>query len=192
MTAAAGSKFLTWGTLDGRLLEIVRVASFERGLRATGTIVRAGRYGASYNLIVGADGVVRRLVVRTESAEGPRSLSLTRNPDGNWVSESNSGSSPMPSLAKAEDVYLRGSVFAACLPIMRTGLYKEVTSVSGITADVHLPSLTVEPAEHHGTTTELSDQGARIHYSGAFSDRELLVDDEGYLIRVEGLVQRLD
>ena len=104
MTAAAGSKFLTWGTLDGRLLEIVRVASFERGLRATGTIVRAGRYGASYNLIVGAAGEVRRLVVRTESADGPRSLSLTRNPDGNWVSESNAGSSPMPALAKAEDV----------------------------------------------------------------------------------------
>jgi hypothetical protein len=189
---AAGSKFLTWGTLDGRLLEIVRVSSFESGLRAIGTIVRAARYGASYNLIVGTDGVVRRLSVRTESADGPRSLSLTRNPDGNWVSESNSGSSPMPSLAKAEDVYLRGSVFAACLPIIRTRLYQEVTTVSGIAADVHLPSLTVEPAEHHGTTTELSEQGARIHYTGAFGDRELLVDDEGYLISVEGLVQRLD
>jgi hypothetical protein len=132
------------------------------------------------------------MTVRTESVDGPRTLSLTRNPDGNWVSENATGSSPMPTLTEAHDIYLRGSIFAACLPIRRTGMYNAMTEVSGVTADVHLPSLTVEATAHHGRTTELTEQGARIHYSGAFGDRELLVDDEGYLIRVEGLVQRLD
>ncbi len=182
---------LTWGSADGRLLETVRVSSTGQGLRATGHLVRAGIYGAAYSMLVDPDGVVRRMSVQTDSLDGGRSLTLTRNPDGNWVSESPTGSAPMPALADAQDVYLRGSAFAVSLPIRRTGAHRQVGVVSGTAADVHLPSLSVEATVHQGTTTEVTDAGAKIQYAGVFGNRELTVDTDGYLISVEGLIQRL-
>ena len=182
---------LTWGSADGRWLETVRIRPFEGGLRATGHIVRAGGYGASYSVIVGADGVVRRASVQTDAVNGERSLALTRNPSGNWVSESSTSSTPRLELAEAKDVYLRGSAFTASLPIRRLGAYREIGTVSGVAADVHLPSLTIDASVHQGVTTRVDDGGATIEYSGTFAAQTMTVDADGFVLTFGDTIKRL-
>jgi len=191
VTNASEPILLTWGSSDGRWLETVRIRPFEGGLRATGHIVRAGRYGASYSVIVGGDGVVRRASVETDAVNGERSLALTRNPTGNWLSESSTSSTPLRELAEAKDVYLRGSAFTASLPIRRLELHHNLGTVTGVAADVQLPALTVQASMHQGVTTRVDGDGATIEYSGAFPEQLITVDADGFVLTVGDSIKRL-
>lgn len=185
---------LSYSSPDGRQVETVRVALSELGLRATGYIVSAGEhaYGASYSVVVDSGGRSRRMTVRCDDADGERSLALTRSPGGPWVAEGPSGSSPLPELDDAVDIYLAGSAFAASLALRRLSLQQQAgTEVTVTVASISLPGLLVSPVQHHGRNESVTEQGARIAYSGPFGDREFVVDPDGLFVSSEGLMARL-
>ncbi len=185
---------LTYTSPDGHHLETVRVVLTERGVRAAGFIVSAGKltYGASYSVIADADGYTRRATVRCVTADGERSLTLTRSPDGPWLAEGAGGTAtPVPELAPALDVYLGGSPFSASLAIRRLNLQAEPAEHTVTVAAISLPSLTVKPVEHHARTVSVDDNGATISYSGPFGDRNITVDTEGLFVESAGLATRL-
>lgn len=193
MTAASSNALiLTWTSPDRRLLETVRLVRSDRGLRATGYIVSAGNFGATYSILVDTEGNARRFTVRTDSSHGERSLSLTRSDGGPWLAGEATGSSPMPALSEANDIFLDGSAFTASLPIRRLGLHKATGTQSGPMVQVTLPTLAVAATEHTVTTTEANADGAVLQYSGRMGDRELRVDADGFLIESAGLSFRLD
>lgn len=185
---------ISYASPDGRQVETVRVATAGLALRATGYIVSAGEhaYGASYSVVADAEGRSRRMTVRSDDADGERSLSLTRSPGGPWIAETATGSVPQPALDDAVDIYLVGSAFAASLPIRRLRLNAEVGAETEVTvASISLPGLVVTPVLHRGRNESVDADGARIAYSGPFGDRVLLVDADGLFASSDGLMARL-
>ena len=185
---------ISYSSPDGRQVETVRVALAGLAVRATGYIVSAGEhpYGASYSVVVDAEGRSRRMTVRSDDADGERSLSLTRSPGGPWIAESATGAAPQPELDEAVDIYLVGSAFAASLPIRRLALNTEAGGSAEVTvASISLPGLVVSPVLHHGRNESVSAEEARIAYSGPFGDRQLVVDPDGIFVSSEGLMARL-
>lgn len=185
---------ISYSSPDGLQVETVRVAVTGLGLRATGYLcaARTPAYGASYSITVDAQGRSRRITVRCDDADGERSLSLTRSPDGPWISETVAGTVQHPDLVDALDVYLDGSPFTASLPVRRTGLQAEVGRHSETTvAQITLPDLTISPVVHRGSTIEVTDAGARIDYLGSYGAHVVEVDPDGIFIRAEGLRDRI-
>ncbi len=194
MTEPTTSKMISYASPDGRQVETVRVAMSGQALRATGYIVSTGErpYGASYSVMVDAQGRSRRMTVRSDDADGERSLSLSRSPGGPWVTETATGSHPRPELDPAVGIYLVGSAFAASLPIRRLGLHTEAGLEEDLlVASISLPALEVTPVRHHLRNESVGEDGSRIAYSGPFGDRELLVDRDGLFVSSEGLMSRL-
>jgi hypothetical protein len=185
---------ISYASPDGRQVETVRVSLSGLALRATGYIVSAGQhpYGASYSVVVDNEGRSRRMTVRSDDADGERSLSLTRSPGGPWVAETATGSVPQPDLDEAVDIYLVGSAFAASLPVRRLGLATQQGVAQDVTvASISLPGLVVTPVVHHGRNEAVDADGARIAYSGPFGDRVIVVDGDGLFASSEGLMARL-
>ncbi len=194
VTEPTTAKMISYSSPDGRQMETVRVALSGLALRATGYIVSAGGapYGASYSVVVDAEGRTRRMTVRSDDLDGERSLSLTRSPDGPWIAETATGSTPQPGLDEADDVYLVGSAFAASLPIRRLGVHRQPGGSAEVTiASVSLPGLVVSPVMHRGRNESVDADGAHIAYSGPFGARHLVVDPDGLFVSSEGLMSRL-
>jgi hypothetical protein len=57
------ARLLTWSSDDGRRLETVRIVVTDRGLRASGYLVVAGKrsYGASYSVLCDAEALFVKL-----------------------------------------------------------------------------------------------------------------------------------
>lgn len=193
VTADQGpARFFAWSSEDGRRLETVRVVMTERGLRASGYLVRVGRhsYGASYSVLCDAAGRTRRVTLHSDSAVTERGLSLTRTPGGPWLDGAGK-SPPMPDLDLALDVDFFASVFSNSLAVRRLGLHRRLGQESVVVAEVQFPDLTVEPVVHHYRTVELSEHGARLRHQGPNGHHELTVDREGFVIDVPHLSYRL-
>jgi hypothetical protein len=185
---------ISYTSADGRKVESVRVAVSGLALRATGYIVSAQdpAYGASYSVVVDAEGRTRRITVRCDDVSGERSLSLTRSRGGPWIVESVAGSSPLPALAEAVDAFISDSAFSVSLPVRRLAMHRTAGAEAEITvASISLPDLTVTPQVHHGRTESVSDDGALIAYSGQNRERTVVVDDDGLFVRAEGLSERV-
>jgi hypothetical protein len=173
-------------------LETVRVVMTERGMRASGYLVRVGKlsFGASYSVLCDAAGRTRRLTVHSDSATTERGLSLTRTPGGPWLDGAGK-SPPMPDLDLAFDVDLTSSVFSNSLAIRRLGLHRREGLESVVVAEVDFPDLNVAPVVHHYRTVEVTDHGARLRHQGPSGHHDLLVDQEGFVIDVPHLSYRL-
>lgn len=186
------ARFLTWSSDDGRRLETVRVVMTERGLRASGYLVRVGKkgFGASYSVLCDAAGRTRRVTLHSDSAVTERGLSLTRTPGGPWLDGAGK-SPPMPDLDLAFDVDFVASVFSNSLAIRRLGLHRRLGLESVVVAEVAFPDLTVEPAVHHYRTVELDEHGARLRHQGPNGHHEFTVDREGFVLDVAHLSYRL-
>lgn len=185
---------ISYSSPNGRKVESVRVAVNGLALRATGYIVSTEdpAYGASYSIVVDAEGRTRRITVRCDDVSGERSLSLTRSPGGPWVAESVAGSAPLPLLGEAIDVFVADSAFSASLPVRRLGLHRTVGAEAEVTvASISLPDLAVTPATHHGRNQSVTDEGALIAYSGSYGERTVTVDSDGLFLRTEGLIERV-
>lgn len=188
------SQMISYASPDTSKVECVRVASSGLSLRATGYIVSTTRptYGASFSVVVDAEGRTKRFAVRCDDADGERSVSLTRSAGGPWIAEDATGSTPQPDLVDAVDVYLSGSAFSASLPIRRLGLHQAVGSEASVTvASINLPDLTITALQHRGHTEEIVDGSARIAYSGSYGRRNVWVDPNGILLATDGLVARV-
>lgn len=194
VTEPSIAKMISYSSLDGRKVESVRVAFAGLALRATGYIVSTQdpAYGASYSIVVDAEGRTRRITVRSDDVSGERSLSLTRSPGGPWVAESVAGSAPLPALSDAIDVYVAGSAFSASLPIRRLGLHRSVGAEAHVTvASISLPELEVTAAVHGGHNESMTDDGAMIEYLGSHGERAVLVDQDGLFVQTDGLIERV-
>jgi hypothetical protein len=185
-------RFFTWSSDDGRRLETVRVVMTERGLRASGYLVRVGRpsFGASYSILCDAAGRSRRVTLHSDSASTERGLSLTRTPGGPWLDGAGK-SPPMPDLDLALDVDLTASVFSNSLAIRRLGLHRRDGQESVVVAEVDFPDLTVAPVVHHYRTLEVTEHGARLRHQGPAGHHDLVVDREGFVMDVPHLSYRL-
>lgn len=186
------ARLLTWSSDDGRRLETVRVVVTDRGMRASGYLVVAGKhsFGASYSVLCDAEGRTRRLTVRSDSAITERGLSLTRAPGGPWLDGAGK-SPPMPELDLAHDVDLTASAFTNSLTIRRLGLHRRIGAESVMVSEVGIPDLRVSPVEHHYRTTHLTDHGARIAHRGPAGDHDITVDRHGFVIDLPHLSYRL-
>ncbi len=186
------ARFFSWSSDDGRRLETVRVVMTERGLRASGYLVRVGKqsFGASYSVLCDAAGRTRRVTLRSDSAATERGLSLTRTPGGPWLDGAGK-SPPMPDLDMAFDVDLTTSVFSNSLAIRRLGLHRRYGQESVVAAEVGFPDLTVEPVVHHYRTLEIGEHGARLRHQGPSGRHDLTVDSEGFVLDLPHLSYRL-
>jgi hypothetical protein len=184
---------LTWTSDDQRRLETVRVVLTERGLRASGHIVSAAGdpFGVAYTLLVDPEGRSRRLTVTTDSGTGERSLTLSRVPGGQWVSDNGSGSRTLTQVEAALDVDLTASAFTNSLAIRRLGLHRAVGSATLTVASVGGPDPEVGAVTHTYTTVSADSQGAVIAYSGPLGDSELVIDADGFVVHFPGLSDRL-
>lgn len=185
---------ISYSSPDGRKVESVRVAVSGLALRATGYIVSTQdpAYGASYSIVVDAEGRTRRITVRCDDVSGERSLSLTRSQGGPWIAESVSGSSPLPALSDAVDVFVADSAFSASLPVRRLALHRTAGAEAEITvASISLPDLAVTPEVHSGRNESVTADGALIAYSGPYGHQTVVVDKDGLFVRAEGLTERV-
>ncbi len=186
---------LTWSSDGQRRLETVRTVITERGLRANGYIVQAGSYGASYSLLVDAQGRSRRITVQSDSPQGERHLSLTRTPGGPWVVESTSGSNPLHALDEALDVDLESSTFTNALILRRTRVTSGDPDGPGVGAEtkvtvarISMPTLTVEAVEQSYT---YRGDGV-VSFRGPIGQAELTVDENSFVIDFPGVSHRLN
>jgi len=186
------ARLLTWSSDDGRRLETVRIVVTDRGLRASGYLVVAGKhsFGASYSVLCDADGRTRRLTVQSDSAVTERGLSLTRTPGGPWLDGAGK-SPPMPDLDLALDVDLTASAFTNSLAIRRLGLHRRMGAETVTVTEVGVPDLRVGPVEHHYRTTAVTDSGARIQHRGPAGSHDITVDLDGFVLDLPHLSYRL-
>ncbi|HEY5881261.1 MAG TPA: putative glycolipid-binding domain-containing protein [Nakamurella sp.] len=192
MSADRGpARFFSWSSEDGRRLETVRVVMTERGLRASGYLVRVGKqsFGASYSVLCDSAGRTRRITLHSDSAVTERGLSLTRTPGGPWLDGAGK-SSPKADLDLAFDVDFAASVFSNSLAIRRLDLHRRLGQESVVVAEVDFPDLIVQPVVHHYRTLELDEQGARLRHQGPNGHHELTVDREGFVLDVAHLSYR--
>jgi uncharacterized protein len=190
--AAPSAQLLTWSSDDGRRLETVRVVITERGLRANGYIVVAGRtsFGVSYSVLCDAVGRTRRLTVRSDSSMSERGLSMTRTPGGPWL-DGVGKSSPQTDLDLAVDIDLTASAFTNSLAIRRLGLHQQRGDEEITVAEVGVPELGVEAVKQYYRTVETTNDGARIDYDGLAGRHRLTVDRLGFVVDVPHLSYRL-
>lgn len=179
---------------DDLLLETARVTRSDRGLRASGYLVRNSddaerAYGSWYELLCDPRGELRRLTIRSDSVFGERSLSLTRAPEGPWVLDRADGTVSDAALADASDVVLAGSLLTLSLPAHRLGLHaSEVdasTEVEVAVIDIPEFSLSSERVTYRTLSTSVTDLGsiAEIAATGGNGDSVLSIDADGLLPR---------
>lgn len=185
VTEPMTARMLSYSSPDGTTVETVRVSYSGLALRATGYIVstRDPAYGASYSIVVDAEGRTKRITVRCDDVDGERSLTLTRHVDGPWIAETVAGSTPLPALSAAIDVYIADSAFSASLPVRRLGLHRQAGAEAELTvASISLPDLAVTPIVHRGRTEAVDGDGAHIAYAGTYGQRTVTVDPDGLFI----------
>jgi hypothetical protein len=187
---------LSWSSDVNRRLETVRTVITERGLRANGYIIEASDspYGATYSLLVDAQGRTRRLAVESDSVEGERHLALTRTPGGPWVVESTAGSSPLYALNEAQDVDLESSAFTNALDLRRLVASSQPDGGPEIgheftakVAFIAMPSLVVRSVQHSYT---FRGDGV-VSYRGPAGEADLTIDHQNFVVDFPGLSRRL-
>ena len=191
---------LTWQAHGVPRMESARVQVTDRGLKAAGRVVGGScpehpAFSASYDLLLGADGVTRRLSMRSVVAQGERQVSLTRNAEGFWLVDHGQG----PRRAEfdgALDVDVVLSPLFNALVVRRLGLHSA--------AEPGTPTATADVPVVYVTLPELTVSGEVLHYAvapgaapGVVSVRtplgsaELTVDDEGFVLDYPGLAARV-
>jgi len=184
---------LTWRAEDGHGLEGARLSFLHAlAIRAQGRLVRPD-FTASYRLIVGDDGLLKRLSVVSDTIERDRSLVMNRAGDGYWLLDTGSGRSVRTELGGAVDVDLSVSPMLNALPIRRLGLHREAGEHTMQVAYVTLPELEVRQVQQtYRTVSTLSESGtAVIAFESAGQSGELVVDADGLLVSYPGVVSRL-
>ena len=195
---------LTWQAYGAPRMESARVQVTDRGLKAAGRVVGGScpehpAFSASYDLLLGADGITRRLSMRSVVAQGERQVSITRNTEGFWLVDHGQG----PRSAEfdgALDVDVVLSPLFNALAVRRLGLHS--AAETGIpTADVPvvyvtLPELTVSGEVLHyevapGAVAPGSAAGSVVSVRTPLGSAELTVDDEGFVLDYPGLAARV-
>lgn len=186
---------VTWQGLTGPRLESARLVLSENRIKASGRVVAAGigdfeAYNASFELAVGEDGVVSRLLLRSTTAEEERQISLSRTEDGVWLVDRGRGAE-RSEFDGAVDVNLQSSVLFNALPVRRLGLHREQGEHELPVVWVSLPDLSVSLVRESYRTVSVNDDGAVIEFARGDVGAQLTVDADGLVVAYPDLARRV-
>ena len=190
---------LTWQAHGAPRMESARVQVTERGVKVFGRVVGGScpehpAFSASYDLLLGADGVTRRLSMRSVVAQGERQVSITRNTEGFWLVDHGQG----PRRAEfdgALDVDVVLSPLFNALVVRRLGLHSAaapgIPAVAVPVVYVTLPELTVSGEVLHYALGPGAVAGSVVAVRTPLGNAELTVDEEGFVLDYPGLAARV-
>jgi uncharacterized protein len=190
-TAAPGTRLgsapidVAWTALQWDGFEHVIASHGPAGFRADSWMILADPSPArvSYQLTCDSQWQVTALAIRVTDAASDRTLTLSREPAGDWHAQ---GDRPLPDLRGCTDVDINRSPLTNTLPIRRLdfGAARDIDVVY-----VSVPELTVRRARQR---YELLSAGRPVYRyeSGSFR-ADLPVDDDGIVIDYPGLWRRV-
>jgi uncharacterized protein len=188
---------LTWQGVAGPRLESVRLLVSENRLRASGRLIVADRdgnggesYSASFEVSSDETGTVRRLLLRTTTAEEQRQVSISRTEDGVWLIDHGQGVE-RDEFGGATEVDVDGAVLFNALPVRRLGLHREPGSHELPVVSVALPELSVRLTRQTYRTVSIGPEGAVINRAEGDSSVDLTVDADGFVVDSPGLARRV-
>ncbi len=171
-----------WTTSDERGLEHLAVKSAAGGITARSAIIApGGKHAFTYHVV--CDEAWRTLSLSVAEIGG-RALELRSNGHGVWQVDGRAA----PALDLALDIDLSASPFTNTLPIRRHPL-DVGASVEIVTAFVAFPDLDVQPGPQR--YTRLSDRTYLFESLDEDFEREITVDDEGFVLDYPGLFRRV-
>ncbi|PQO91880.1 hypothetical protein C5614_25150 [Massilia phosphatilytica] len=174
-----------WATEQGGGLEHVELETGEAGVTAEGVLIgpAGGRlFACSYLLRCDEQWRVRSLDVHVA---GKGAVSLHADGAGNWL---DADGTPLPALQGCTDVDLSGSPFTNTLPIRRLGDALQARQEIRV-AYVDLPKLDVQPVAQ--AYTRVTPDRVRFESLSRPFAADLDVDDDGLVLRYEGLFTRV-
>jgi hypothetical protein len=194
------TSLVIWRSDDGRGMEGTRLLIGPTGLRAVGRMVHAGGatdppFTASYELVAGPDGALRRLSVVSATAGRERHLTLRPTDDGFWMVDAATGGG-RSEFDGAVDVDLAFSSMFTTLPIRRLGLHRDAGDHRLPVVFVALPELTTEVVEQRYRAVSPLGAGERpdealVGFAWAGFTAELVVDADAVVTSYPGVASRI-
>jgi hypothetical protein len=186
---------VTWQGLTGPRMESARLVLSEQRIKGSGRVVAAAiegkeAYNASFELSVGENGVVSRLLLRSATAEEERTMSLSRTEDGMWIVDRGRGAERRD-FEGALDVNLQSSVLFNALPVRRLGLHREAGEHELPVVWVSLPDLSVSLVRERYRTISVDENGSVLALDRGDASVELSVDSNGLVVEYPGLARRV-
>ncbi len=183
MTADLGWTALQWPGMEHAI-----VSDDADGMTAASHVVlgESGLVTVAYRLACDAGWRFRRLTIDVASAGNERTLTLTHE-DGGWLENGTS----RPDLARCIDIDINCTPLTNTLPIRRLDWSAGATHDIDV-AYVSVPELEVRKARQR--YTRLNGDGAdlsRFRYESGSFERDLSVDDRGFVLDYPGLWGRL-
>jgi hypothetical protein len=177
---------VTWQGYQEPRLEQVRLLLSEPSprFRASGRLVTAGpreQFSASFELSVGDDSTVKRLLLRSATVEEERQISVSRTADGAWLIDHGSGAE-RATFDSAVDVDVQFVVLFNSIPIRRLNLHREAGEAVLPVVRVSLPDLSVQVVEHAYRTVSIGDETSVINFSSGDFTADLTVDSRGFVL----------
>lgn len=177
-------EMVTWQSYGEPRLEQVRMFLSDQRLRASGRLVSAGpneQFSGSFELSVGEDGTVTRLLLRTATVEVERQISVSHTADGAWLIDHGQGAE-RAEFDGAVDVDVQFVVLFNSIPIRRLGLHREAGEQTLPVVRVSLPDLSVQVVEQTYRTVSVGEESAVVNFaSGDFSE-DLTIDAQGMVL----------
>ncbi len=203
---AERTRFVAWrGDDDPDRLEAATITLGADRFSVLGTS-RAAEYSTSWALATGAWWVTERLEVGVTGHGWWRHLTLSRDPDGHWTSESETaGVADLPEAGIVDAASIDGALdcdLALCpvtnsMPILRLGLLAAADPETELVmAWVDLPSLRVIRSDQVYSAVrpfETEQGSAVVRYQSANRSfvADLTVDEDGLVIDYPGLARRI-
>jgi uncharacterized protein len=195
------TSLVIWRSDDGRGMEGTRLLIGPTGLRAVGRMVHGGGdaadlpFTASYELVAGPDGALRRLSVVSATAGRERHLTLRPTDDGFWMVDAATGGG-RSEFDGAVDVDLAFSPMFNTLPIRRLGLHRDAGDHRLPVVFVALPELTTEVVEQRYRAVSPLGEGERpdeavVGFAWGGFTAELVVDADAVVTSYPGVASRI-
>ncbi len=183
--SARRPEMVTWqGYREPRLEQVRLLLSDQRRLRASGRLVTAGpdeAFSASFEVGVGEEGTVKRLLLRSATVEEEKQISLSRTADGAWLVDSGKGSE-RAEFDGAMDVDVQFVVLFNSIPIRRLGLHREAGEHVLPVVRVSLPDLSVRVVEQTYRTVSVGEETSVVNFSSGEFSADVVVDGAGIVL----------
>ena len=189
---------LTWQGDGVPSMESVRLLVSEGRLRALGRLISAAdpeagtdAFSASFEASVKRSDNAGRLLLRANTADEERQVSISRTEDGVWLIDHGTGEVDRDEFAGAHDVDLAGAVTFNALPIRRLGLHREPGEHTLTVLYVSLPDLAISVVEQTYRTVSVAEDTAVVNFAHGEFSADLTIDSHGLVIDYPGVAHRV-